>query len=112
VRWLFEPRRPTILAELGRIEPDWLLVHWAEWICEEQPRTHDAVAMLRDRRHGLQPRRWPRRGQYPEEVLADRILAEINRYLRVRPVSPTGIRKALTLVRKTLAVQQALEARG
>jgi len=43
-------------------------------------------------------------------VLADRLLAEINRHARVPlRVSPTIIRKALTLVRKTLAVQQALE---
>jgi hypothetical protein len=112
VRWLFEPRRPTILAELGRMEDDLLLVQQAEWVCEEQPYTHDAVVMLRDERRwrGPQVPRWPRRWQAPEEVLADRILAEINRYLRVHPsVSPTAMRKALTLVRKTLAVQQALE---
>jgi hypothetical protein len=102
--------RPTILAELGRIEDDQVLVHLAQWVCEEQPLTHDAVVMLRDERRWRQTPRWPRRWQPPEEVLADRLLAEINRYLRVHPsVSPTAIRKALTLVRKTLAVQQALE---
>jgi hypothetical protein len=111
VRWLFEPRRPTILAELGRIEDDPFLVEQAEWICAERPQTHVAVAMLRHNRTwswSIRLRR--RRGQHPEEVLADRLLAEINRYLRVQPsVQPTAIRKALTRVRQTLAVDQALE---
>jgi hypothetical protein len=105
VRWLFEPRKPTILAELGRIEDDLFLVEQAEWICEQQPWTHDAVALLRPDRTG---REWWKRRRADEE-LADRLLAEINRYHRVRRLEPIDIRKALTQVRKILAVQQALE---
>jgi hypothetical protein len=111
VRWLFEPRRPTILAELGRVKERAMLVERARWMCEQQPRTHDAVEILRHARATYRGGGWDvRRWQCPEQALADRLLAEINRHALVPlRVSPTIIRKALTLVRKTLAVSQALE---
>jgi hypothetical protein len=89
--WLFDPEktrqgspnawRPTILAELSRIEDEDTLRRVAGELCELQPRARDAVRMIRRYRLGRAPA-----GDALE--LANRIIHLVNDYLAGHPGMP------------------------
>lgn len=92
--------RQTILQELGRIDDDDALKAVARRLCELQPSTHEAVAMIR---------RW-RLGTLPQGMagdLATQLLSVLNRYLQ----GHTGVDQAMlleALARTTRAVRRSL----
>jgi hypothetical protein len=120
VRWLIDPEkiqrgergglRPTILAELGRLKDDRELVTLAKRLCEAQPRTHQAVQLIRRQRLW---RPWmytaTERTERLTGQLTKQLLAVITRYREGYPEATTAlILKALTHVRQVVRVEDAL----
>jgi hypothetical protein len=120
VRWLIDPEkiqrgergglRPTILAELGRLKDDRELVRLAKRLYEAQPRTHQAVQLIRGQ---WLWRPWTRTSAERTEQLTGRLtkqlLAVITRYGESYPeATPALILKALTHVRQVVRVEDAL----
>jgi hypothetical protein len=89
LEWLLDesrsPRgwRKTILSELGRIEDEETILAVAREICELNPKTRDAIAMIRRSRLGRSP------GASPRE-LHSAIAAAVESYVMAHPEIPRG----------------------
>jgi hypothetical protein len=94
--------RKTILAELGRIEDEDDFRAIALRICELKPKTHDAVAMIRDARFGRH------RVGRPDD-LANELVSCINDYMtRKRATEWLGVIEALEIA--LLRVRETVES--
>ena len=93
--------RPTILAELGRIENDDDLKAVALRICKLKPKVRDAVVMIRRFRTGKVK-------EADSLQLANEILAIVNRYTgRYPETTAQQILTALTVARDAVIEAQA-----
>jgi hypothetical protein len=84
--------KPTILMELGRVADPADMKAIAGHLCEQKPKTHDAVAMIRQYRLGK-----PKKGNALDLAIA--IERTVNDYLRFHRDTPlTVVHEALLFV--------------
>ncbi len=93
--------KPSVLAELGRINNPGEMLSVALDLCEAQPSIGDAVRMVKQYRMGGALK------QGNGEQLADAIIGTVNRYLKEHPISWAEVSKALEVA--LLAVKMASE---
>jgi hypothetical protein len=96
--------RRTLMYELGKFTNEALLIRAAERLCEERPRTKDALAWLRQVRGASRPK------PADADELANRLINLTNEYLRGHPETTwSEVRAALATAEGQIAEAAAEE---
>lgn len=102
-RWLFDPQagtsRNTILAELGRIEDDRLLLEMAGEICRRKPTSREAVAAIRRFRGA--------RNEPSSRKLMIKLIKSVDAYLKRHPTT-TWEQVRLAVYQAAQVVEEAI----